>query len=329
MKKTKTNIKKTFKYDLPTMENTPSLYQDLTFEQLLIYYGAKGLKLNQKTFRKSLHFLTDKGKYNILAQVLSDNSHLPIRVAIFLGRTKADKMYSVREFGNKCLLYSLDEVLRYGDVLNIIQADETDRVVERKDVPLFENNAFREAVINAFLHNKWVTGLEPMITVYSDRIEILSRGSFAPGQTLEGFFAGESIPVNEKLSEIFLQLHISEKTGRGVPIITKQYGRNAFEFREESIVVKIPFNWLKPLTEYQTRNIKDSNGEYKVKAPRLNNTQKQVLKEIDADPYITKIRLSKRLKVSTTTIDSAIRYLRKNSLIKRVGSNKTGYWEQR
>ena len=27
------------------------------------------------------------------------------------------------EFGNNCLLYSLDELLRYGDVLNIIQAD--------------------------------------------------------------------------------------------------------------------------------------------------------------------------------------------------------------
>lgn len=97
---------------------------------------------------------------------------MPIRVAIFSGKTKADNMYSVREFGNQCLLYSLDEVLRYGDVLNIIQADETDRVVERKEVPLFENDAFREAVINAFVHNLWVSGNEPMLTVFSDRIEI-------------------------------------------------------------------------------------------------------------------------------------------------------------
>ena len=35
------------------------------------------------------------------------------------------------------------------DVLNLIQADETDRVVERKEIPLFDNKAFREAVINA------------------------------------------------------------------------------------------------------------------------------------------------------------------------------------
>lgn len=84
---------------------------------------------------------------------------MPIRVAIFSGTTKADNMYSVREFGNQCLLYSLDEVLHYGDVLNIIQADERERVVERKEVPLFENDAFREAVINAFVHNKCVSGI--------------------------------------------------------------------------------------------------------------------------------------------------------------------------
>lgn len=232
------------RHGFPTMENTPSDYQDLTFEKLLIYYGAKGLKLNLDTFKKNLSFYTEDGKYNILAQLLSDNSHIPIRVAIFSGTSKADNMYSVREFGNQCMLYSLDEVLRYGDVLNIIQADERERVVERKEVPLFENDAFREAVINAFVHNKWVSGNEPMITVFSDRIEILSRGSLAPEQTLEGFFAGESVPVNKKLSEILLQLHISEKTGRGVPKITRRYGKEAYEFRENSIVVKIPFNWI-------------------------------------------------------------------------------------
>lgn len=44
----------------------------------------------------------------------------------------------------------------------------------------------------------------------------------------------------EKLSEIFLQLHISEKSGRGVPKITEMYGKDAFSFRENSIVVTNP-----------------------------------------------------------------------------------------
>ena len=117
-----------FRHGFPTIENTPSKYQDLTFEKLFIYYGAKEIKLNAETFKKNLNLLTEDGKYNILAQLLSDNSQIPFRVAIFSGKTKADKMYSIREFGYQCILYTLEEVLRYGDVLNIIQADEKELI---------------------------------------------------------------------------------------------------------------------------------------------------------------------------------------------------------
>lgn len=81
-------------------------------------------------------------------------------------------------------------------------------------------------------------------TGFRDRIEILSRGHLPPKQTVEGFFAGESVPVNQKLSDIFLQLHISERSGRGVPKITELYGEDCIELRENSIVVTIPFERL-------------------------------------------------------------------------------------
>ena len=304
----------------PTIENTPSQYQDLTFGKLLIYYGAKGIALNPDTYKKNLSFYTEDGRYNLLAQLLSDNSHMPFRVAIFSGTSKADKLYSVREFGNQCLLYTLDEVLRYGDVLNILQADETDRVVERKEVPLFENAAFREAVINAVVHNLWVSGNEPMITVYSDRIEILSRGTIDGAQTMEGFFAGESVPVNKKLSEIFLQLHISEKTGRGVPTITSLYGREAFEFRENSIVVKIPFNWINVMGEIRGDEAGDKAGDQSGRI-HITETQKEILTEIRNNPSITKSQLALAIGVGNTTIDRGISYLRTHGLIERIGSN--------
>lgn len=226
---------------LPTICNTESEYQDLTFDKLFVYYAAKGVALNKRNFKKNLGLLTESGKYNLLAQLISDDSHIPIRFAIFKGTDKASVMYSVREFGNTCLLFSLDKVLEYGEVLNVPQADERGRKVERKEVPLFDEEAFREAIINAFVHNQWTTGNAPMITVFSDRMEILSRGKMPPGQTVEGFYAGESIPVNQKLSDMFLQLHISERTGRGVPKITEVYGKGIYEFRENSIVVSIPF----------------------------------------------------------------------------------------
>lgn len=217
------------------------------------------------------------------------------------------------------MLYSLDELLRYGDVLNIIQADETDRVVERKEVALFDNKAFREAIINAVLHNKWVEGNEPMISVFSDRIEILSRGTLAPAQTIEGFYLGESIPVNEKLSEIFLQLHISEKSGRGVPKITEMYGKDAFTFREKSIVVTIPFKKVK--------NTEKKVGNKVGNKSKLNSRRQAIIKEIRDNPNITASELSKILGISVTAVENNLVVLKENKYIERVGSKKTGYWQ--
>ena len=227
---------------IPTISNTEAEYQDLTFDKLFVYYGAKGIILNKRTFKKNLGLLTSDGKYNLLAQLLSDDSHFAFRFAVFSGKTKTTTMYAVRELGNTCLLYSLDKALEYGEVLNIPQADERDRKVERKEVFLFDAAAFREAIINAFVHNSWITGNAPMITAFSDRIEILSRGTLPPGQTMEGFFAGESVPVNQRLSDVFLQLHISERTGRGVPKVTEVYGKESYTFRDQSIVCTIPFH---------------------------------------------------------------------------------------
>ena len=157
-------------------------------------------------------------------------SRIPVRVGLFAGTDKTSAMCSVCEFGNTCLLLSLDKVLEYGDVLNVPQADERSRKMVREEVPLFDADVYREAVINAFVHNAWIGGNAPMITVYCDRIEILSRGTLAPGQTMEGFFRGESVPVNKGLSDMILQLHISERTGRGVPRIVEACGRDGYEF---------------------------------------------------------------------------------------------------
>ncbi len=105
----------------PTMESTEAYSQELTFRKLFLYYEDKGIILNQNTFKKNLGLLTKEGKYNLLAQVLSDNSQIPVRISIFKGLDKTSVLYAVREFGNNCLLLTLDKVLEFGDVLNIMQ----------------------------------------------------------------------------------------------------------------------------------------------------------------------------------------------------------------
>ena len=45
-------------------------------------------------------------------------------------------------------------------------------------------------------------------------------------------------------SDVFIKLHITEHTGRGVPRITEAYGKDVIRFNENSIVVTIPFERL-------------------------------------------------------------------------------------
>ncbi len=302
---------------LPTIETVESEYQDLTFVRLFTYYAGRGITLRQETFEKNLGLRTKDGKYNMMAQLLSDDCHMPIRISIFRGETKAAPLFSVREFGNTCILLALDKILEYSDVINLIQTDERNRIMERKEVSLFNADAYREAVINAFVHNKWIDANAPMITVFSNRIEILSRGTLAPEQTIEGFFLGESIPVNRKLSDLFLQLHISERSGRGVPKITEMYGRDAFEFRENSIVVTLPFTILQ-----------DSLVDKPVdKKPKMNEQMEKVLLEIRNNPNITQPQLVKIMNIGKSMIQRYISNLKKMGYIERIGSNKSGYWK--
>ena len=97
---------------IETIETIPAKYQDLTFNKLFGYYGSKGIVLKEETFEKNLKLRNKNGEYNMLAQLLSDNSHIPLRVSIFEGETKSASLFSVREFGNNCILYSLDSFYR-------------------------------------------------------------------------------------------------------------------------------------------------------------------------------------------------------------------------
>jgi predicted HTH transcriptional regulator len=126
--------------------------------------------------------------------------------------------------------------------------------------------------------------------------------------------------VNRKLSEIFIQLHISEKSGRGVPKIVEIYGRDAFTFEENAIVVTIPFNRITQVGN----NVGNKVGNNQ---KPLNQTRQIIIAEMRNNPNITKAELSRLLGISTTAVDNNISYLKKNGYIERIGSNKTGYWK--
>lgn len=304
----------------PTIVNVaaPDYAQELTFEKLFMYYGAKGLTLRHDTFEKTLKLKNKDNKYNIMAYILSDQNEIPIRVSIFSGIDKSAPLYSVKEFGNTCILYSMDKILEYGDAINIIQADERNRISERIDVPLFDYEAYHEAILNAFIHNKWLTLNGPQISIFTDRIEILSHGGLALDQDIEGFYSGASIPVNEILASIFLQLRISERSGRGVPKIVSKYGKDSIKIEKNRIIVTIPFNKI----NVNSFEITSSNTSKK-----LNKSQETIIKLIRNNPNITIPQIMIDTNLAAVSVKKNLKILKDYKIVERVGSNNGGYWK--
>ena len=76
--------------------------QDLSFEQLRIYYEAKHLHLNDK-FANNLELLTDDERYNYVAYLLSDNNGISIKVAKYKGIDRVELIEN-NEYGYTSLI---------------------------------------------------------------------------------------------------------------------------------------------------------------------------------------------------------------------------------
>lgn len=304
----------------PTMINTESPIQDLSFKQLKNYYLGKNLLFNDDTFKINMRLLCSDGKYNMLACFLADNGSIPVRVSIFSGIDKSTKLFSVKEFGNQSLISVIDRIIDYADSINMVRSIENIHNGSRTDISLFNQDCFNEAVKNAFIHNNWLRRVAPMITFFDDRIEITSFASLAPRQTIEGFYRGHSIPVNEDLSSIFLATHLSERTGKGNPLIVANYGRKAFQINEDSIIVTIPYNWKLSLNNLVNKTVDKL-------ADKFSKSELKIVHAIKENPRMSQIEIAKQTNTGKTTVQNTIVKLKQLSLIKRIGSNKNGYWK--
>lgn len=284
--------------------------QFLTFNQLKGLYLNNGLTLNENTYKHNLNLLCENGRYNLLADILSDSSMFSIKVATFAGTDKTS-LIKRNEYGYKCLLLSISQVLDYVEAINETLVDVTGGF--RKEKKIFDFSCFREAWLNACLHNKWSKLTPPAVYIFSDRIEIISIGGLPIDYSLEDFYMGRSRPVNIELQKILGQLNYIEQTGHGVPLIVSKYGKKVFDISENFITVTIPFN----------RN-EISKNEKTLK--ELSKNQNLVLNEIKKDAHITTAEMEKSLGLGQTTINNSIKKLKEMGYIARYGSNKNGYW---
>ena len=68
---------------------SPASYTPITFNTLKIYYGVRGYHLEDSTFETNLNLLTPDGKYNLLAEIMSDRNMLSLIFVKFKGNDKS------------------------------------------------------------------------------------------------------------------------------------------------------------------------------------------------------------------------------------------------
>lgn len=315
-KATRESLKKMFiSSGFDFIQESPSKQTNLRFTQLISLFLARGFHItNEKAFIKNIKLLTNDNKFNQMAELLSDSNSLPLKIARFNGIDKAS-ISQRTEFGNRCMILAMQQILEYIQSINEVNVEIVD--AQRRNVSLFDYTAFREAWVNACLHNSWIDLTPPSVYIFTDRLEIASYGGLPFGLSLDGFFNGETHPVNKALQSIFIQLDYAEQTGHGVPIIVQKYGTEVFKISENYITVTIPFafepQWAKAL---KSENHLSS----------LNQTQKDIYNYLKSNPSSTTSKIAEDLNLSLSTIKHSTAKLIKEGYIERKGSKQNGTW---
>ena len=214
--------------------------QDLSFEQLRIYYDEHGKRLNDN-FKRSLELTTEEGKLNYVAYLLADENGNSIKVAKYSSLDRCDLVEN-NEYGYCSLIKATKSVLAKLEIENKTAAKITP--VERVETPMWNRVALREAVINAIVHNDYSFEVPPKFEIFPDRLEITSAGRLPESMSKEEFFSGISIPRNKELMRIYRDLELVESLGSGIPRIMQAYGEDSFRFTANFIRITLPINPL-------------------------------------------------------------------------------------
>ena len=223
-------------------EELPCKDQELSFEIL-----CRKLKENirienfDKDTLKTLNLYDDVNGFNNAAGLLADKNHFPgidivkfgENISIIQKRSTFENV-SVLEVYEKAL-----EVFRDYYQYEVIQG------ADRKKMEKVPEAAFREAIANALIHRVWDVNSQIRVSMFDDRIEIVSPGGLPSGITEEEYLSGKlSVLRNRNLANVFYRLGFVEIFGTGITRIKQLYAESLikpdFEVSENAIEIVLP-----------------------------------------------------------------------------------------
>ena len=302
--------------DSDILRQKTSPLQELTFTSLFGILAGNGIHPKPtKEFYSNYGLLNRDGKFNMNAYLLSDNNEISLKVVVFEGLDKS-VMSKRTEYGSKCLLVSVSEVMQYFETINSTAVNLESSLREEKS--LFNFASFREAWINASLHNDWKNGFAPSVYMFDDRIEIISYGGLPFSLSKEGFYHGTSVPVNKSLLTIFMAAKYAEQSGHGIPTIVEKYGRDVFSFDDGMLKVTLPLAFERPdITMRKQKEIHQLN---------LSIKQTKVYNALTENPNLSMQAIANLTGISLAGVKKICAKLQNLGKLERVGSKRSGTW---
>ena len=223
-------------------EELPCKDQELTFhilcEKLKEYIQIE--TFNQDTL-KTLNLYNSTVGYNNAAGILADKNHFPGIDIVKFGEN-ISMILKRATFDNVSVLEVYEKAL---EVFKDYYQYEKIQGADRKKVEKIPEAAFREAIANALIHRVWDVESQIKVSMFDDRIEIISPGGLPPGITEDEYLSGKlSVLRNRNLANVFYRLGFVEIFGTGITRIKQLYEGGLkqpdFEVSENAIKIVLP-----------------------------------------------------------------------------------------
>lgn len=190
---------------------------------------------------KTLNLYCDEDGYNNAAALLADKNNFPGIDIVKFGENLNVMQERITVKGVSVLKQYDESITAYRryyveEIIQGIQRTIKERIPE---------NAFREAVANALVHRTWDVNADIHISMFYDRIEIVSIGGLPKGINKKEYLSGGiSILRNPILASVFYRMHYIEAFGTGIQRIRLAYHdyieTPAFQITENSIRITLP-----------------------------------------------------------------------------------------
>jgi len=293
--------------DGDSYEELRSLNQELTFETLLKEYEEANIKLEAPQM-KSLGLVDQDDLFTNLGLLLSDQCQHSIKAAVFEGATKT--VFKDRYEFVGSVMKQMREVYSFVDRYNRTQSIVVG--LDRIDVREYPEQAVREALLNSIVHKDYAYGSSTLVSVFDDRLEILTVGGLVKGLTKDDIMIGTSILRNKNLANVFYRLKWVEAYGTGILKIIESYDqydvKPLIEITDNAFKITLPAIRLKKQAE---KNV-----------IQLNASEETILEMFEQKDFITRKEVEVELTISQPMAVKLLKGLLEKNMIEKVGSGK-------